>query len=164
MHKDDEILIWQFLDGLMTEKEVNAFMKRSEKDPELKNEIEWAANIDREMSVSEVYSLSSELRSKIIGAIPLKSTEKSFSPNWFSAGLKYFTVFNLLIFVVGLLFLFLPVNSGGERQNDLWEAYFQSLNAPFIQTFFILVIGFFGLLWFDQWLKIQNHGRLTRPV
>ena len=163
MLKDDEILIWKYLDGLMSESEVLEFLNRNEVDLDLKNELDWDREVDKAILDQPVFKMTSSLRSRILQEMT-KPGKKASSTSWFSSGLKYFTLFNVLIFIAGMLLILFPFNASSQNQSEFWRTYLHLLNTPIVQTIFIIGIGFFGLLWFDQWLKKQNHGKLTTPV
>lgn len=165
--RDDELLIWKYLDGQASNEETDQLFKKSADDPAFKSYFDLLTQLEHNLNQPGMVMLSDTARQQILertaeAGVPEKVITSSIPV---FRGLKSFALLNIVVLIAAIVFFFLNLGHF-EFGTDLKivEDFYRTVENPALQFFFMLSIAIFGLLIFDAYLKTRGHGRSTTPV
>lgn len=166
VQRDDERLIWKYIDGQASDQEISDLFYRFEKNATLRGYFDLVSQIDQNLEQSEPYKISENLKQKIIESTTTPVLTKKFLTGSMPlGGLRPFVVLHLVLLSIGIV-IFMSNLDQFEFSSHLHilQSVVQISESPIVRLFLMLSIGFFALLIFDSYLKVRNQGKLTTPV
>lgn len=166
VQRDDERLIWKYIDGQASDQETSDLLSRFEKDATLRGYFDLVRQIDQKLEKSASYTLPENLKQKIIESTATSVvTKKSLTESMPLGGLKPFVVFHLILLSIGLVIFISNLDQFEFSTNlHVFQSVIRMTESPIVRLSLLLSIGFFVLFIFDSYLKVRNQGKLTTPV
>lgn len=164
MEREDERLLWKYLDGQLTGDEELDLFQRIQTNPEIKQHLAELKILDSNLRRTEVFPISDELKTQIFNktiykhAVSISLTEL----NWKNLG--SFAIFNILLLAVGTSVIYFNYQQFLTTNSSLVSQIAEAFQNPLIQIFFLISIGVFSLFILDQILQKRTHQRATTPV
>lgn len=164
IEREEERLIWQYLDGQLSREEEEELMLKAQVDPELRQYIDRLKDIENVLTPDYTYAMSDALKNQILSRTIYKH-QRSLSLadiNW--RNLKSFIVFNVLILMAGLALTYFNYRQIIYTQSSILEKMKEALQQPLSQTISLIFIGVLSLLALDQFFVKKVYQRTTTPV
>lgn len=165
VQRDDERLIWKYIDGQASDQEISDLFHRFEKDAALRGYFDFVSQIDLNLEKSEPYKLSENLKQKIIKSTSTYALSKQL-PTYSMplGGLRPFVLLNIVLLGIGIaIFMGNPDQFEFSTNLHVLQSV-QITESPVVRLLLLLSMGFFVLFIFDSYLKVRNQGKLTTPV
>lgn len=165
VQRDDERLIWKYLDGQASDLEISDLFCRFEKNATLRGYFDLVSQIDQNLVQSEPYKLSENLKQKIIKSTSAHVVaKKSLTESMPLGGLKPFVILHLILLSTGIMIFLSNLDEFEFTNLHVLQSVIQITESPIVRLLLLLSIGFFVLFIFDSYLKVRNQGKLTTPV
>lgn len=166
LERNDERLLWQYVDGHTTIEENSYLQRQLKMDPQLRQTLQNIQMLDANLMDDELVPLPELLKIRILKKtkelrkIPVEETSV-----FDNKGMISFAAFNLLILVAAII---IYVFNGGWFNSPpklpMLTDFNQFINTPVTHSFFFVCIAILGLLFLDSFLKNRNYGKMTTPV
>ena len=164
--RNDERLLWKYIDNDTTAEEERFLQERLKTDRQLRHHLRYLQMLDTNLLEAETVPLPEVLKVQIVAKTKnlsrIQTHQVSGSDN---KGMISFATFNLAILVFAILIS--VYNSGwvsSTPQLSILKYYNQIIETPMIRSFFVICIAILTLLFVDHFLKNRNYGKMTTPV
>ncbi|MCB0669644.1 MAG: hypothetical protein KDC80_27655 [Saprospiraceae bacterium] len=164
MEREDERLLWKYLDGQLTGDEELDLFQRIQTNPEIKQHLAELKILDNNLHRTKVFRMSDELKTQILNKTIYKHTVSISGTelNWKNLG--SFAIFNILLLAVGTSVIYFNYQQFLTTNSSLISQIADAFQNPLIQIFFLISMGVFSLFILDQILLKRTHQRATTPV
>jgi hypothetical protein len=166
LERNDQRMLWKYVDGLVTAEEKKYVQERLRSDEQFSRDLRSMQILDANLLQGEIVRLPEALKVQILTKTEkVGRTQIIQTPGFDKKGLISFATFNLAILGLGILIAVFNAGwSSGTPQWSILTDFYEIIETPMIRSFFLVCTAVLGLLFLDHFLKNWGYGKTTTPV